>query len=431
MRFALGLFASVGLGFVAANSAQGAPPTCTAEVFTKTKSCQDVSDKPIDLRRFKEEANGVLFNYTYLRSSHANERRKLADSVTEDDRKRALKAANDARDSAIAVVTGGRPRNEWSKEVRALVLRLETVAFDFGDRNSRRCFLESAVDIPNASYRRHGHVVTFCGSLPKLSVEQIVLSVSHELGHVISPCSMQMPLVKIEDQNESEGACTKAEISQLEADGLSYGQDQRTETNDYTVEWNDDSSPDAGCGSNRVLPESDLQNPPMYRPFRDCIETKNQNDYEAYLNLETTGEPNPPKQVLKLKQDQLNQFRKNNPAVCYSKNEEHFADSFSGLTYAAWAKKENLSVAHFKSGLHVYSSAYCIEKLTGEPFSNPLNYPPPNDRISLYLKPAGVSDFLGCTPRKEPLCALADDTFTATMATPPKAQKTKTRGTAP
>src|SRR5690606_13686641 len=94
---------------VYAQSAPAAPlaKKCSAEFFEAR--CQDDSQKPVDLRKDKTEADGVLFNYFLLgKKEHSDAIRLLNSEPSTEQNRRALELAEEMRKTAIAHVLGGR-----------------------------------------------------------------------------------------------------------------------------------------------------------------------------------------------------------------------------------------------------------------------------------------------------------------------------------
>ncbi len=415
-----------GLGILTAVSNVDASTTvCSGAMFAD--KCIDRSTQRLDLRKSRTEADGVIFNYFLVgKREHYAEIKAFNATAPTELGKRAIKIAEDVRKSAIAYVTGNQPEATWSPEVASVAQRLRTVRFRIPEGSHSDCFAKGDAGIPRAAYTDGEHAIGICPGLVKSTSQELAASIAHELGHTVSPCTMQKALVKYLDTKPETGACLfrigegenrslqdkelfgTAPISIPQKDG--YAVDQDPESTDNLIR----------CHAAVRLPASQLADPKFYQSFNACIDKRYQTDYENWMaselfyldvmpkNFDTlpgTAREEWPKKIEALRQEV--------PFRCYVKNDEHFADSFGGMVYSKWGRSKDITPAQFERGLHSLTGIQCVEKTTQKIAMAAHIYPNTEDRIALHLKPNAAGDLLRCDAAPpSSLCSLSEDTFT-------------------
>ena len=424
--------------------ASESPKTCSANLYSD--KCEDLSKKPLDLRKDKTEADGVLFNYFLAgKREHVHEIRALNASASHDQAQRGLEIAKEVRAEAIKLVTGGRTKEDLPPEVAAIAERLQTVTFTLSNPTDPSCYDKGDPGIPNASYSQLEHRISICPATLKVPTEEIAATIAHELGHSITPCAMSRALIKLEEIDTSLGSCL---LNIGEGDNRSKEDQEIWGTGaisiamisdtGYTVDiYPEKNSELIRCGAASRLPGSQVINPSIYKSISSCLDTRYAKDYENYLAKETLQLDKMPdfsKLPGKAKTEWpklVAQARKEKPFSCFVKKEEHFADAFGGQAYSAWGKTKNLTAKRFDTGLHFLTNIQCVEKITKSLTMASHIYPPVADRIALFLKPNAISDLKQCEPAQETLCTLAEDAFTQGMNSPGRSKGTRSGGTAP
>lgn len=423
------------------------PKLCSSDFFKD--SCTDDSKKPLDLRKDKTEADGVLFNYFLVnqRESVADIRR-LNSKPTHDQQTNTVKTAEEVRKIAIANVIAGRDEKNLPGDALAVIERLRTVKIRVVSENDSTCFERGDAGIPNAGYSPLEHAVNICPAMAKVPTQEIAETIAHELGHVVSPCSMSKELLRFDGGDIAVGACLL---------GIGEG-DDRSES-DREI-WGDgpipiSNIPDQGyalnmepeknqalvrCGAANVVHGSQLKNPEFYQSFNRCAEAlykTAREDAFAFELFRVEKKPNFSKIAQPKRKEwetQYNERLAKEAPACFRKREEHFADSLGGQLYAAWAKSKDLSAKQYAVGLHALSHAHCSEKVSKNFQMSPHQYPSSAERLEILMKPRYVSDLLGCEPPKsEALCQLPEDAFarsgSGSKAAPSSGSPTQSGGT--
>lgn len=400
---------------------------CSAEFFES--GCQDDSGKPVDLRKDRTEADGLLFNYFLLgKKEHSDAIRHLNAKPSNEQSRDALKLAEEVRKTAITHILGGRAENELTSEIRAVVERLRTVKIRIAANSDPVCFERGDIGMPNAGYSPMEHAIQICASMTKTPSQEIAETMAHELAHVVSPCAMSKDLIRFQGDPSALGSCLLGI-----GDGDKRSEEDREIWGDGPISLAD--FPDEGyavsmepekneaflrCGAAEIIPGSRIEKPEIYRSFNSCAEMRYKTAREDALAFELFHLEKKP-DFSKLPQPKGAQWErefksrlsKQSP-ICFRKREEHFADSLGGQWYSSWAKEKDLGPKAYLTGLHGLSHPFCSEKISKNFKMSPHQYPSAAERLEILLKPRAVSDLLGCEPVPEKpagLCALPEDAF--------------------
>ncbi len=382
------IFISFGFLFVDFESVKAKErPDCSSDFFAG--DCRDDSKSLLDLRKSTADADGVLFNYSWiLQSSKAPLIAAFNSLPTKAIQDKGLSIAEDARSAAIRYVSGGQPEDSWSPHVKATVLRLQLLKFRISAPTSSDCFATGDPGIPNARYRYHEHTVGICPASLKIPTAELVATLAHEIGHSVSPCMITKSLVRYKNADRE------------------YGVDVDPKATDELV----------SAGDAERVPSSDAAEPAAFRTFNSCIDLKYKAAYENWLAHSNLRLEKLPTELSPRLQKTLDAAREKTPLRCFETAEEHFADSFGAFVYDAWSTAQDLSKSVTTVGLHFLTNWKCAQDLNPAAVQFQNLHTSAADRISLYLKPRGTAARVGCTPVEDKICSLSEATFSGTGA---------------
>ncbi len=431
-----------GLGIlITISNVDAATKICSGTMFSD--KCEDRSSQPLDLRKNTAEADGVIFNYFLVgKREHYAEIKAFNATAPAHLGGRAIEIAEDVRKSAINYVTGNRPEANWSTEIRSVVERLRTVRFRLANGSDSDCFAKGDAGIPNASYTEGEHTIGICPGLVKSTTQEVAASLAHELGHAVSPCTMQKALVRYFEPKPETGACLFSigegeNRSPQDKELFGIGPISISQKDGYAVDQDPESTDNLiRCQAAVRLPASQLADPKFYQSFNACIDKRYQTEYEDWMASKLFHLDKMPKRFDTLPGRQREEWpqmvkalKKEVPFRCYVKNDEHFADSFGGMVYSIWGQSKDLTSVQFERGLHSLTGIQCVEKVTQKIKMDPQIYPNTTNRIALHLRPNAVVNLLGCdaaSPASQAsLCSLSEETFTQEAAVDIRKRGTK------
>jgi hypothetical protein len=356
--------------------------SCTGTFFDS--SCQDDSKSPLDLRNSTSEADGVLFNYSWLTQA---DKAPLIEAFNTMPGKplqdQGLRIAEETRKAAIRYVSGDKSEDKWSPQIRAAVERLRLLKFRLSEPSSSDCLTTGDPGIPNAQYRFYEHTVGICPAALKIPTAEIAATLAHEIGHSVSPCMMSKPLVKYINADRDYGV----DIQPLWTDAL------------------------VKTGEAERIPASQIIEPTMYRAFNACLDARYKQDYEDWLSVKELRIEHMPRTLSPAWQRRIDAARAATPQRCYERAEEHFADSFGAYAYEAWLTNREASNKSAQVGLHFLINTKCAHDLNPKAVAFQNFHASDSDRIALFLKPAGIAARIGCSENKENICSLSPNTY--------------------
>ncbi len=399
---------------------QGAK-SCSGELYIA--ECKDLSKSPLDLRQSGSEADGVLFNY-FLAADYrrSDEIKNFNREAPFDLRQRAIKIAGEIKSAAIALVTSGKPDSELPPETLALVTRLKTLKFRLAGASDADCMAAGDPGLPNAAYNQLVHTIAICPAEVKVTSQDLSVTLAHEIGHAVSPCSMSAPLINFKGSTQAAGACLtnigsgsdraasdleewgpdEIKISNLPDPG--YGVDRDPKRNDDLVR----------CGVAERVPGSLLNQPAIYRKFTTCNNVDGEAEYDRWI-AKRLDEP-----IASVRSKEFEKYKKDNPYdVCFRKHDERFADSFGALVLAKRARETDMTPSQFGIAMHFLRNMQCAEKVRSDVIHPPLDHDEASERLIRFMKPPGIAALLNCVPVKKPICAIDEATFAPPQAPTP------------
>ncbi len=423
-------------------------PTCNPEMLLykspfspDSEKCQDFSSAPLDLRKTRNEADGVLFNYSLIgRIQHRQAIENFGRNSTKRENDRALEVANEARRYAIDFLTGKRPKTAWSRETKALVERVLAIQFRISKMSDGDCYDHGDAGYPQASYSPFDHSIGICNSLAKTNSDGIFATIAHEIGHAVSSCNMKRPLIKYQTMSTEDLACLlgNQRINSLSENELiqetkelitSYreittGLDLDTQRTDQFEK----------CGLAKRVKDSALPAGIMaFKSFDDCAFKKFSNDYFRYVAKFSFNLDDLPPKLSPDLQNVADNFMRENPQSCYRKSEEHFADVFSAQLVALRHAKifsdqpRKASERAYQLSVFDLAAGYCLNALEGRNLSNPHLYPSARERVLTYFIPPYTQRVLNCRLAPGEICEIPTDpsSYSTPASVAPPAQKTR------
>ncbi len=415
--------AAVG-SITALSTALASTPLCTADLVSP--KCEDLTLQPLDLRRNSKEADGVIFNYfRALNPKYSDEVRNFGKISDPRLAKRALDIAEDIRKSAISYIARGRPASKLSAENRAFIERLRTVQFRIKDGFSADCYKTGDPGVPNAAYNPLEHTVSICKSSLRVTSQWIAVTIAHELGHVVSACSMASPLIRFKTSNPKIDKCLFGDLTEsqrtdeekeIEGSG-SVG--FVAQPSSYAVNHEPESMREfIRCKAAEVVSGSQVANPEAYKEFSACIEGQNRTVYENWAAFAALRLESLPKTLSPERQALVDQAKQETPFRCFRKNEEQFSDSFGGHVYSAWATEKKMKPESFRLALNDFASIRCRERLSGEVSMDRLLYPTPSERIETLIQNPNAAKILQCQIPVATTCRLSETSYDSIIAPP-------------
>lgn len=421
MKTPLGLILFFSLcPFWAASAAEPAKPICSWKLIRPV--CEDPKSNSLDLRKSPSEADGVLFNFFLVHKPGRYNQIKAFDTTTEKLRKNTLTISEEVRERAIRTVTGGAPQGEWTREQKAFVTRLKTVRFVVAESLDQTCTALKDPGIPNAAYTAETHTITICPSLTRVHSQMIASSLAHELGHSISPCAMSKSLYKISPGTDVTDVIHCLWPSPDPENDEITGQNVRIARQTLEAEFavtnpelsaNSESAELIRCGILKPVASGDVKSPVAHRQFLKCALSQNQPDYSNWLAQSQLGSETMPKKLSPAQRKIIERAKSLNPAVCQSKTEETYADSFAGQVLARTVEEKDLSARTISQYAHDFSTVACRSKLEPGYDFTPTLYPSAADRVRLIIETDSTMQRLGCEKDLSPLCAIEPEAFSA------------------
>lgn len=99
-----------------------------------------------------------------------------------------------ARTNLMEVIKAGRPEQDLNVHEKAMLKKLETIRIRHGDDPEVAANPSCKGLMPNAFYDPLSHTINICDSLYGNSELNLLMTLSHEMGHSIDPCNSQSTL---------------------------------------------------------------------------------------------------------------------------------------------------------------------------------------------------------------------------------------------
>jgi hypothetical protein len=328
-------------------------------------------------------------------------------------RQQALVLSEKIRKASQDLVVGDTRADLLSSEQKAMVSRLKSVRISIADSKDERCNTspDSAID-PNASYNQWTHTISICPPTVKLSAPAFLMLVAHEFGHVISPCTMNRDLYKVDAKKVDstpvvekclDGKSNVRFAQTMFPDRAEYSVLPRTDS--LSPRYKDVVSKLQSCGT-LTTAESIERNeqPSVFSRLSKCLTKTYAPNHSNYLK--SISKSTPPESSLS---------RASSPPAdanslnCMGIVEEHFAEAVGAKAFANMLGSGSRSTETAKVGLVQMMGYACGEK--SAPKKDPgmmFRYPTSVDRVQLQMADSKMQAALGCEVPPSAICQIPD-----------------------
>jgi hypothetical protein len=435
MKYVFGLAVFACAFLLEFNFAHAAERTCSADVIA---TCAQLDAAALDaagdkgLGFPKSQIGEVTLNaYAYLKTfgtpSEANvlETFKRMKPASPKQKQKAMEMAGKIKKQAMALILGlgdldlvkdkytEAEKKTWTSEQRALFERLDTLHIKPAPSGDEACKLSAA--LPNAFYDQDTHTIRICEFTFKQNSQYIAHMLSHEIGHVVSPCANSLSLYRIEKAMGDDDAVASCDSNFVPRNELSrtpstqesrYISSLRESNASHFVNdsWMSFPKELEKCGLATEEDASRTPNTQLFASAKSCIEKKTwriyENKYRALAaikaqQMKTSFEEG----MKKVKQDSL--------PMCLQTASEQFADAFEAQVLGAWAEKNKWTPIDMRSALIAMRGSVCSEEKNGTAMVDPEQYPVSAVRLQTLLNSDSIAGRLGCAPVAEVgLCPL-------------------------
>ena len=427
--------------------------TCMPEAVASCKSLANgpvnlAGDKATGFSDVKPERGTVLNSLPVLNSvgkktNIALSNRLLQAGVpTSTQIAKSIELGKKMRDRAIAQILGlpyspdvikeqTRPQKlkTYAPEKRISIERLLALGFFVPERKHPACDMFFAEGIPNAMYEAETNSIAICPSLASETESAIALSLSHEIGHAVSPYSTSLLQYKIKGNSDADvwalaNQCGAGYVYHEEQD---YNDEEAVLLNktlsssSRSILANADTSALRNlenCGLIEYVEDSKTMTGDVFQSNRNCIETKTRSLYEAANPVRTNTAAHT--EVARLN---------------FMRAAEEFADNFGAKLYDSVVPEMKWSASEIRAALLPYRVSACEEEQNEAAYSA-ASYPRGDDRVRQHLNQPNAAKSLGCAPPQVACPFKLDETKPVTPSSQgkssptSKAQKNATGGAA-
>jgi len=414
--------AVVGFFFAGSTVAHAAPTaskttrTCDASVLP---DCDALAKAPLDARGQLSfgtpRDGGAIFNsqayWSNLRSADQKVRKAVADAQTKlmesspAKEARARAVAEKVRAKAIDLL---KMRLPDSPERALLIDRLTSVTIDTSTNPFDTCGPQAVPKgFPNLGYSAQTHTVYICTAATNTTEDQLVHSLTHELGHVISPCMAQSKAYKVDRDQLFRGPLVECSNSfYYDDDGNPVDPDDSVMTlvafqpeRIVQRQLNPSFQKLLGCGILKEVPKSSVPSSEVFSETKSCLLKKFRPALEqtdAFKLARVTGAST---------SQLLDKFHASGEDVCASDFDESFADSFGASLMGQIALERNWSENDLQIAVLLETGFSCYEKTHGRVLMG--QYELASMRIKAALNNEETAKRLRCeVPKDANLCPL-------------------------
>ncbi len=385
--------------------------TCNASVLP---DCETLLRAPLDARGTSglgvPKDGGIIYNGASSWKIGPIERPQIL-SANEQTFKTLIKAAP-ARTSK-AQTTADRVRKQAidflkskspeSAERAALIARLSSMKINSASQLDETCGSETLPGYPNTSYSALENTLHICVAATNVTETQLIRALTHEMGHVISPCVAQSKIYSLD-----ESRLASAELGQCDESFSKFDENGqlREELNptvsqilDYrpkqmvVTKPNRDIAKLAGCG---ILKEEPKLTTATYETFSEtasCLETQFQSSFENSDEFRAALVENG---LSKAKARA--QLGATHSAICQADFEEAFADRFGasllGHISHSW------TLVDFQIAALPFAAMTCSED-QGRPLLMS-QYEPAKTRLTTLFSEPSISERINCRAAPTP-----------------------------
>lgn len=323
-------------------------------------------------------------------------------------RQRALQVAEQIREESKRLITGDVAASSLSEEQKTILKRLDEKELKFVvvSNENEYCDVPNGIlGYPHVTYDRSTHSVLICPAAANSTPASLARALAHEMGHVVSPCSLSQPYF---DADLSPSTLKQCDLSDEEVERTSKLRRDHVAVDPRAAFANSHLETTlASCGALSKRPGLTFTKPEIFAPAFQCLKGQYKTAREAQMKLLTKLEIDlTPSSSAKEIADRL---EKRHPFHCQATAEEHFGDEFGAKLFDRYAERKKLSSEDVRASLIDYAGLICLQDLSGVSL-NP-EYPDPSERLNLFLESPYVQNALGCgEPKSAPKCNLMNFT---------------------
>lgn len=386
----------------------------TPQVFAQSRECSaQVAVGSCDqLKRAPADANGskdidmptyndgsAIYNDFGVGGKPARKAGTLKVSPTLN--KRAEELTKKARDTAKALVIGDVRSDSLTAEQKAMAARLDSVKISVADGSDKDC--QKGAPAPNARYEDSSNSVIVCPSAARLAPAALLMVVTHEFGHVISPCVMAKQFYDVDPKLASSArspqsmqSCLRTQNErEIASDLFTGGQTSLPPDKDLRPEYKAVVSKLKSCNLLKVRQgQGGIERSSMFKDLQACLDRRYGQNFERFTSKKKAG---------------TQESMEAKPSLqCYGVYEEHFADAFGARVFGKILEDSKGRSEDARIGLVEMASYTCSDKGRRVDPGGPSDYPPTSERLLLQMADPETQTALGCIlpAAKTPLCTL-------------------------
>lgn len=305
----------------------------------------------------------------------------------------------------------GRPNRKLAPGNRAYARNPMTIKSRLGPTHRE--------DMPNAFYNDGTHSVVACPSALRLTAGAWASIFAHELGHVVSPCTLAKDTYQKggaalaqnpEEVGQAMEKCLgpKATRPQL-AEAFYLLAETGSTTMIFPENILDRSTRSVvsklkACGLLRKTADAQTQIAPVFQNIQSCLQHKNQEPLQKMIAQESRPKKAPASEPNPMPHIRGNADPKKYPAQCFGATEEEFADAFGSEVFGSWLEKQNNPQTRSSEALTQMRKLQCAS--AGQPAHPEQDwaYPNYNTRLLSIMNSAGFRKAQNCSIDENTRC---------------------------
>ncbi len=287
-----------------------------------------------------------------------------------------------------------------------LIHRLQTVGFKAAAEGEFACSRDFPEAFPNAAYEPKSHTVLICAGLFNVTEPQIVGIVSHELGHVIDPCTSMGSVFRLDQGKE------RKDYVDCDPDLFAMPEEHPTDdqhalenvlrTNSgYAVGESSEIYFKKLTGCRKVgateEPNSSVARPSLFASTMSCLTKGNEKNYNDEVNMYSLGKVKNGQVTEEIKRQVRSELRPS----CQPRVQEQFADSLAAHIVSEWSEAKSWPAQSIKAAFMMQQGFACLGKKS--PSYEPQGYPVGHIRLLTTLNEPSIARKLSCQPSTDPL----------------------------
>lgn len=298
---------------------------------------------------------------------------------------RAREVAARTLEAARSLVRGNTPAELLSKEQKAFLARLDSVAVKVPASGTEDCKGRDPTEkiTPQASYDSASNTLLICPNAAKLTPAALQMMLSHEVGHIVSPCSMAQDLYKVHSLDFRQ--CLTGSSERQEAKELIVSQPMALVPVSLSASEKKIVSKLLACGKIEAMPAKAFNGKPvLYEKLSACLDGAYAKSWRSALKNAGSH----PKYL---------EERGNDLSLrCHGIYDEHFADAMGSRIFGKVLRGASNAREAVQVAMMMNASNACADEAepAGEAQKN--GYPPSAERLVVGISSPEVQATLGC-----------------------------------